>query len=434
MLKLKKLVFKSSSSPKGEEEKVIPAFQKRLTLDLKSPEDRDDDFEGAILSLDNEFREKIRVSCSMPRCAKEFVQIGNLIGKGNSGSVFKAVNLEDYKVYALKRIYAGGSKKSANRSQLLKEVQTFSALQSPYLVGHYGTIVPTRGTEEDDDHITFVLEYMNRGSLQNVIDNYGAVEDEKTIQLVSKMVLLGLDDMHKNNHIHRDMKPGNIVLSHKGQVKITDFGIARALSRKDAQTFVGTHIYMSPERIEQKQYSFAADIWGFGLSILTLATGKFPFEGVGTGGFAYLFYALTQCPAPTLPQGKFSKEFSDFITRCLQHDPSKRWSAQQLLNHPFLRNVDICAPKDGSFKWPWENQAGEIDEKRMIDLKDAVDVVAQLCHISPGSKKQSTQSRIIAQSLSDTLGISFKIALQTLEEELISYLPVGRDRSAAVCE
>jgi serine/threonine protein kinase len=338
--------------------------------------------------MDFEFVNTIR-KVSEVRNPWDFAQIGPLLGKGNSGSVIKALNLEDYKIYALKRVYVTSQ---ANRSQMLKEVNAFSVLKSEHLVSNYGSIVE----DDEPEEITLVLEYMNRGSLQNVIDTCGPVTDEKSLGRIAKMVLLGLNDMHKMNLIHRDIKPGNIVLNHKGEVKLTDFGITRKISAdafaQPVNTFVGTQVYMSPERIEHKPYSFASDIWSLGLTVLTLATGSLPYNGVNSGGFAYLFYALTQLPAPALPE-KFSAEFSDFIAKCLIKEAELRWSAEDLLSHPFLKDVDTSeASFDG---WPWDI----MDEKKMIqDQNDIQEIAEILREISLTSTVDSTSTKSVCES------------------------------------
>eukprot|EP00475_Leptophrys_vorax_P016630 TRINITY_DN230_c0_g1_i1.p1 TRINITY_DN230_c0_g1~~TRINITY_DN230_c0_g1_i1.p1 ORF type:complete len:529 (-),score=137.36 TRINITY_DN230_c0_g1_i1:251-1837(-) len=322
-------------------------------------------------TIELEFMNTIR-SVSEVKNSWDFTQVGLLLGKGNSGTVYKAFNFEDFKIYALKRVYVTSA---ANRSQMLKEVNAFSVLKSEHLVSYFGAIIE----DDNPDEIALVLEYMNRNSLQSVVDNFGGCADEAALARISKSVLLGLNDMHKMNLIHRDIKPGNIVLNHKGVVKITDFGITRDVTPdmsvvKPVQTFVGTQVYMSPERIEHKPYSFTSDIWSFGLSMLTLATGSLPYPGLPTGGFAYLFHTLTQMPAPSLPEGAFSNEFTDFICKCLNKDPEQRWSAEQLLEHPFVKDVDISS--DAFEHWPWERNA---EEKRMAeehtDLLEIADIL-----------------------------------------------------------
>lgn len=144
---------------------------------------------------------------------------------------------------------------------MVKELNTYHSIQCPYLVSFYGAFF-------DEGSTTFILEYMNRGSLQDVIDNVGPI-DEMIIKRIAKQVLLGLKHMHDARQVHRDIKPANILLNRSGFAKITDFGIVKELdpSQEAAQSFVGTHAYMSPERIKSQPYGYPSDIWSFGLTM-----------------------------------------------------------------------------------------------------------------------------------------------------------------------
>jgi len=114
---------------------------------------------------------------------------------------------------------------------------------------------------------------------------------ERVLAEISRRMLLGLDHLHTGRKIHRDIKPGNVLVNSHGEVKISDFGILARLEeqRDDCNTFVGTTIYMSPERIDSQRYSFAGDIWSFGLTIMFCALGRIPIDV--TGGY---WYAIAQ--------------------------------------------------------------------------------------------------------------------------------------------
>lgn len=133
----------------------------------------------------------------------------------------------------------------------------------------------------------------------------------------------GLSYLHERKKIHRDIKPSNLLINSCGYVKIADFGVSRSLDGQPgadlmADTFIGTLGYMSPERITGQGYSFEADIWGFGLSILACALGAFPLEeethGPDGGGYWGLVHAVCESPSPELPDS-FTPVFRSFIGR-----------------------------------------------------------------------------------------------------------------------
>lgn len=131
------------------------------------------------------------------------------------------------------------------------------------------------------------------------------------------------------HNIHRDIKPANILINSKGEVKLTDFGISKELeeSNQFAHTFVGTVTYMSPERIEGKRYNHLSDIWSFGMVILEMAIGSYPYPSHKT--YIEMLQLIMNEPAPEVPPDSpdFSDEFKDFINQFLKKDVKSRASA-----------------------------------------------------------------------------------------------------------
>eukprot|EP00163_Fabomonas_tropica_P026767 TRINITY_DN5030_c0_g1_i3.p1 TRINITY_DN5030_c0_g1~~TRINITY_DN5030_c0_g1_i3.p1 ORF type:complete len:326 (+),score=98.75 TRINITY_DN5030_c0_g1_i3:897-1874(+) len=214
------------------------------------------------------------------------------------------------------------------------------SLDHPNVVSYHSSFVVQNA-------LWLVVRYMDCGSAYDILrgEYPTGLQDEVLIATLLKETLQGLDYFHRNGHIHRDVKAGNILLDSAGHVAVGDFGVCAGLieqgRRKKAQTFVGTPCWMAPEVMEQKHaYDQKVDIWSFGITALELADGSAPLSTLPP--MKVLMTILDKDP-PKLERHRdgfsFSKNFKDMIALCLQKDPAQRPSASKLLEHKFFKQA-----------------------------------------------------------------------------------------------
>lgn len=259
------------------------------------------------------------------------------LGAGACGVVKKGVIKKLNVEVAIKTIKVDDKPK---RDQLLKEIEGLIDAQGcPYLVDWFGGFV-----SKDNNSVYVALEYMDLGSLEDLVKRQkGDGVPSKYIGCIAKQSMEGLSYLHGKHLIHRDIKPGNILHNSKGDVKLTDFGIAKEMVSSIAQTFVGTTVYMSPERILGDDYSYIADVWSLGMTIYELATGKYPFADISS--FPALCDHLCDKPEPRLDPAVFPAKLCDYVAACLTRDVAKRVDSSSLTKHELVV-TDTCSPSD----------------------------------------------------------------------------------------
>lgn len=258
---------------------------------------------------------------------------GPPLGAGSCGVVQKGTIKKSGLPCAVKTVKVDGKDAKPKREQLLNEIRgLIQAEGCPHLVQWYAGFVHKR-----TGAVHVVLEYMDLGNLADLKKRLpdGGVP-YRHLACIAQQIMKGLDHLHHRRVLHRDIKPENILHNRRGEVKLTDFGIAKDLSTTMAMagTFVGTTTYLSPERCKGEDYSFASDIWSVGLVIYEMATGRYPFADIST--FPKLFEYVCDRPEPRLDPAVFPPDLCDFVALALTRDLARRPDTPVLLQHELV--------------------------------------------------------------------------------------------------
>ncbi|XP_026057001.1 TRAF2 and NCK-interacting protein kinase-like isoform X5 [Carassius auratus] len=195
-----------------------------------------------------------------------------------------------------------------------------------------------------DDQLWLVMEFCGAGSVTDLIKNTkGNTLKEEWTAYICREILRGLTHLHQHKVIHRDIKGQNVLLTENAEVKLVDFGVSAQLDRTVGRrnTFIGTPYWMAPEVIACDEnpdatYDFKSDLWSLGITAIEMAEGAPPLCDMHPMRALFL---IPRNPAPRLKSKKWSKKFQSFIESCLVKNHNQRPSTEQLMKHPFIKDL-----------------------------------------------------------------------------------------------
>ncbi|KAF8160768.1 kinase-like protein [Crassisporium funariophilum] len=271
------------------------------------------------------------------------LQLDEELGKGNYGTVKKVLHKPTNVAMAMKEIRL--ELEDAKLNAIIMELDVLHRAVAPEIVEFYGAFFI-------ESCVYYCMEYMDAGSLDKL---QGAGVPEDVLARIAASMVRGLkflkDDL---NIIHRDVKPTNVLVNRKGEIKLCDFGISGELDKSLAKTNIGCQSYMAPERIKGESqnnlgtYTVSSDVWSLGLSMIEIGLGQYPYPPETYSNVFAQLTAIVHGDPPELPGEVYGEEAREWVGWCLRKDPEKRASYRELLDHPFLQrdlesNVDMAA-------------------------------------------------------------------------------------------
>uniref|UniRef100_A0A803TDC8 mitogen-activated protein kinase kinase n=1 Tax=Anolis carolinensis TaxID=28377 RepID=A0A803TDC8_ANOCA len=234
------------------------------------------------------------------------IRYRDILGHGNGGTVYKANHAPSGKILAVKVIPLDITLEL--QKQIMSELEILYKCDSSYIIGFYGAFFV-------ENRISLCTEFMDGGSL----DVYRKIP-EHVLGRIAVAVVKGLTYLWSLKILHRDVKPSNMLVNTRGQVKLCDFGVSTQLVNSIAKTYVGTNAYMA------------------------LALGRFPYPQIQKNQGSLMPLQLLQCivdeKSPVLPVGEFSEPFVHFITQCMRKQPKERPAPEELMGHLFIVQYD----------------------------------------------------------------------------------------------
>ncbi|XP_036258258.1 serine/threonine-protein kinase PAK 3-like [Molothrus ater] len=249
------------------------------------------------------------------------------VGQGGFGTVYKATDPATGNEVALKKTPL---RRRSKKELVVNEIQIMKENRHPNIVNYIDSYL----VNED---LWLVMEYVDGGTLTSVL--LRVLMEEGMIAAISKECLKALDFLHSKNVIHRDVKSDNILLGMDGSVKLTDFGLCAQLTpeRSTRCTMLGSPYWVAPEIVKRKEYDTHVDIWALGIVAIEMLEGEPPYFKESPIQ-AQRLIARNRYPPLRMPS-KMSILFHAFLHSCLDTNPSMRWTARELLQHPFLRTA-----------------------------------------------------------------------------------------------
>ncbi|XP_055784347.1 TRAF2 and NCK-interacting protein kinase-like isoform X7 [Salvelinus fontinalis] len=292
------------------------------------------------MASDSPARSLDEIDLSALRDPAGIFELVELVGNGTYGQVYKGRHVKTGQLAAIKVMDVTGDEEEEIKAEI-NMLKKYSHHRN--IATYYGAFVK-KNPPGIDDQLWLVMEFCGAGSVTDLIKNTkGNSLKEEWTAYICREILRGLTHLHQHKVIHRDIKGQNVLLTENAEVKLVDFGVSAQLDRTVGRrnTFIGTPYWMAPEVIAcdenpEATYDFKSDLWSLGITAIEMAEGAPPLCDMHPMRALFL---IPRNPAPRLKSKKWSKKFQSFIESCLVKSHGQRPSTEQLLKHPFIREL-----------------------------------------------------------------------------------------------
>lgn len=284
-------------------------------------------------------------------------EVRSLIGRGGMAQVHLGRDTKLSRLVAIKMLRVDLARDAVFQTRFRREAQAAASLNHPNIVAVYDTgEEAVRGADGHSVSVPYiVMEYVEGNTVKELLGDGTPVPIPEAVEITGG-VLSALEYAHDSGLVHRDIKPGNVMLTNSGKVKVMDFGIARALADSQAtvtqtNAVVGTAQYLSPEQARGEQVDERSDIYSAGCMLFELLTGQPPFQGDSAVSLAYQHVSEAP-PVPSSIAGDVPAALDQVTLKALAKNPDDRYDSAAAMDVDLVRAADgmtIQAPPVGTW-------------------------------------------------------------------------------------
>jgi serine/threonine protein kinase len=263
-------------------------------------------------------------------------QLGEVIGRGGMAEVLHGTDVRLGRDVAVKVLREDLARDPSFQTRFRREAQSAASLDAP-------TIVAVYDTGEDDRGVPWiVMEYVDGRTLRDILTTEGRLLPQRALEVTAD-VCTALQAAHAAGMVHRDIKPANVMLTSRGEVKVMDFGIARAAAGNEStmtrtESVIGTAAYLSPEQARGEHVDARSDIYSTGCLLYELVTGAPPFVGDSPVAVAYQHVREDPVP-PSEYDPSLSKDVDAVVLKAMAKNPANRYQSADEMREDLLRAV-----------------------------------------------------------------------------------------------